>query len=43
MMMADAWFVQTGNVINCNKQIKKIFEWNSQHLENRHDTGRHSN
>lgn len=41
-MMTDAWFIQTGNVINCDLQIKKLFEWDAKHSENRHDTGRHS-
>lgn len=42
LMMTDAWFEQTGNLIACDVQVGKLFEWNSKHLENRHDTGRNT-
>lgn len=38
LLQVDSWFKQTGNIIACNQQIHKLFEWNAKHLENRDDT-----
>lgn len=40
LMMSDAWFKQTGNLIACDLQIKQLSKWNKLHLENNHDTRR---
>lgn len=39
LMMTEAWFKQTGNLITCDLQIEALKKWDAKHLENRHDSG----
>ena len=43
LMMTEAWFKQTGNLITCDLQIEALKKWDAKHLENRHDSGRNIN
>lgn len=33
LVMYDAYMVQTGNLIDCDRQVGYIREWDDQHLE----------
>lgn len=43
LMMSDAWFEQTGNLINCDQQIGSLFNWDAKHLEKRDEARRSTN
>lgn len=38
LMISDAWMQQTGNLIDCDLQVKNLFKWEAQHLEIGHET-----